>query len=57
MASYMNRFGNELQAVENRVEHVETKMGEFDNTINDLIDAHEGRDEDMDWMKAKLADM
>lgn len=57
LASYMHRFSTELQAVENRVEHIESKMGEFTTTINDLIDAHEGKDKDMEWVKANLANM
>lgn len=31
-------------------------MGEFASTVNDLIDRHEERDDNMEGMKAKLAD-
>lgn len=56
MMSCMHNFTKELQAVDSRVEHVETKMGDFDTTINDLVDASEAKDK-TDWVKAKLADI
>lgn len=49
--------GVKLKHVEDRVEHVETKMGEFATTINDLVDASEEKDEEMEWVKAKIADI
>ncbi|XP_077330861.1 T-cell differentiation antigen CD6-like [Lithobates pipiens] len=45
LASYIHKFNNDLEAVENGVEHVERKMGEFATTINDLIDANKDKDE------------
>lgn len=52
MMSCMQKFTTELQAVESRVGHkIETKMGEFANTINDL--ANKEKAIDMEWVKAK----
>lgn len=57
LVSCMHRFNRELRQVEDRVDHIEHKMGEFATTINDLVDASEEKDEDMEWVKAKLADI
>lgn len=57
MMEFMRRFNKKLNKVESRVEHIETKMGEVATTINDLVDASEDKDEEMDWVKMKLADM
>lgn len=56
VALYMHKISTDLHAVESRVEHVKTKMREFATTINNLIKVHKGR-EDMEWVKAKLADI
>lgn len=54
MATYMHRFNRDIQAVGNRVDHIEEEYAE---TINDLDDAHDEREGENEWMKAKLADM
>lgn len=43
----MHKFNADLQAVVSRVQHVETKMRKFATTYDDLIDAHEWKDEDI----------
>lgn len=43
--------------VEERVDHIEHKMGEFAATINYLVDANDGNEEEMESMRAKIADM
>lgn len=57
MMACMRRFSSELTAVGDRVDHVETKMGEYATTINDLIDAQDNVVEEQTWIKAKLADL
>lgn len=53
----MHKFNNNLQAVETRVEHIEQKMGEYATTINELVDSHEEREGDTEWIKEKIADI
>lgn len=43
-----HQFKSEVKAVSNRVTHIESKMGEFANTFNDMVDAQ---------IKTKLADL
>lgn len=38
-----------------RVCHIESKMGEFTANFNDLVDAHSERNDEVEWIKAKLA--
>lgn len=57
MMSCMQNFNKDIQVVESRVDHIETKMGEFASTINDLVDAHDGKEEEMEWIKLKMADL
>lgn len=57
LMSCMHKFNKELKGVENRVNHIENKMGEFVTTFNDLVDDSEGKDEEMEWVKAKIADI
>lgn len=57
MMKCMHKFNTNLQAVETRVEHIEQKMGEYAVTINDLVDSHEEREGDTDWLKDKIADI
>lgn len=39
----MHRFNKEIQAVGNRVDHIEAKMEKYAETINDLVDANDER--------------
>lgn len=57
MMACVNKFGKEIQSVSARVDHVETKMGEFASTINNLIDAYDTKEEKMEAVKAKIADI
>ena len=57
MMSCMKNVRADIQEVETRVEHIETKMGEFATTINDLVDAQEQGEDEMEGLKAKLADL
>lgn len=43
MTSCMQKFNNEIQAVESRVGYTENKMGELD-TVNNLVDAHDEKE-------------
>ena len=57
MMSCMGKFSTELSEVGDRVNHIETKMGEYATTINELVDAHDTAEEEQTWIKAKLADL
>lgn len=57
MISCMHTFNRELQVMGNRKDHVETKIGEFATTANDLVDAHNTSADELDWIKAKIEDM
>lgn len=57
MLSCVQKFGVELQTVTSRVDHIETKMGEFATTINDLADAHDMKENEIEAVKAKLSDI
>lgn len=56
MLSCVHKFGVKLRET-SRVDHKETKMEEFAITINDLVDAHDPNEEEMDAIKVKLADI
>lgn len=43
-------------SVSSRVTHIETKMGEYTATINDLVDANDSKEDDVEVIKAKMAD-
>lgn len=57
MLSCVHKFGVEQRATSSRVDHIETRMEEFVTTINDLVDAHDNNEDEMDAVKAKLADI
>ena len=57
MMNCMHRVSGELREVEGRVEHIESKMGEYASTINNLVDASEVQEESSEWIKNKLADL
>ena len=57
MINCMHKVSGELREVEGRVEHIETKMGEYASTINSLVDANEAQEENSEWFKNKLADL
>lgn len=57
MLSCVHRFGVELKETVSRVDHIEHKMGEFATTINDLVDANDNNADELDALKAKLADI
>lgn len=57
MMACMRKFSSELNAVGDRVDHIESKMGKYATTINDLVDAHNTAEEEQTWIKAKLADL
>lgn len=47
----------ELRQIGNRVDHVENKMAEYAGSFNELVDAHNAREDDVEWLKAKVADL
>lgn len=46
-----------LEEVGERVSHVENKMGEFSTAHNSLVDSHNQLEDELDALKAKLADL
>lgn len=57
MHACVKEFRDDLKQVNTRVSHIETKMGEFATTFNELVDSHNAKEEDMEWMRAKIADL
>ncbi|XP_073453695.1 uncharacterized protein [Aquarana catesbeiana] len=57
MLSCIHTVNRDLQEVSERVTYVEDKMGKFATTINALVDANESNEDDIDSIKAKMADM
>lgn len=52
----VTNFKSEVQELGGRVDHIEHKMGEFAASHNILIDAHSEQDDEMEKLKAKLAE-
>lgn len=50
------QFKSEVSAVNKRDLHIESKMGNFASTFNELVDAHD-RDDEIYWIKTKMADL
>lgn len=44
----MQEFKSEIGKVRDRILHIENKMGDFATTFNELVDAHNEREEDFD---------
>lgn len=55
--SCVHKFGLKLQSVSSRIEHIETKMGELATTINNLIAAHDTKEDEMKKINAKIDDI
>lgn len=53
----MQRFGHIIGVLEDRVTHIEANMGDFTNTVNDIIDTLEDQSHDTNWIKDKIADI
>lgn len=49
------QFKSEVSAVTKRVLHIKSKMGEFTATFNEMVDAHNDRDDKLLQIKSKLA--
>lgn len=46
-----------MQNIAKRVSHIENHMGEFGETLNELVDAHNNRDKELEWLKVKMANL
>lgn len=55
--SLMQQFKSDIGEVSDRVHHIENKMGDFATTFNELVDGHNERKDDFEWIKSKLADL
>lgn len=52
-----HQFKADLHVLDELVTHLKNKMGEFTSNYNDLVDIHGDPEEDMNRIKAKLADL
>lgn len=57
MLQLMKQCKSEVNEVRNRVTHIESKMGEFTETFNSMVDAHNEHEDDIVWLKSKVADL
>lgn len=57
LQSYMNKTNVEIDALGERVDYVESKMGDFSAVHNDLVDAHFELEEEIKHLKLKVADL
>lgn len=57
MLQLMKQCKSEVDKVRGRVSHIENKMGEFSETFNDMVDAHNDHADDIVWLKSKVADL
>lgn len=55
--SIVLRLHTEMKDNGERVSHTETKMGEFAQAFTELVDSHNGPENDIVWLKSKIADM
>lgn len=53
----MHRFRNEINDLSERVNHVESKMGKFPTSFNNLVNTYTEKEEEIDCVKVKLADL
>lgn len=53
----INKQMEALEEVGDRVNHVENKMGEFSTAHNSLVDSHNQLEDEVESLKAKLADL
>lgn len=49
-----HQFKADMQLSDDCISYLENKMGEFTFNFNYLVDAHSEREEDVEWMKAKI---
>lgn len=55
--SIVKHFKSELTDLGDRVTNIESEIGEITTSFNDMVDANGNREEDIEWMKANLADL
>lgn len=53
----MAQINSDVSGVGGRVTHIEKKMGEFAGAHNELVDAHNDKEEEIDALKSQLADL
>lgn len=57
LMSLVSQIKGEVSELGGRVHHVKSKMGDFATSNNELVDAHNEREEESNLLKAKLADL
>lgn len=53
----VSQMKSEVAAVGEHVNHVENKMAEFASAHNELVDAHNDKDEELESLKSKMVDL
>lgn len=53
----MNKANVEIDAFGERVDYIENKMGDFTEAHNDLVNAHFELEEEIKYLKLKVADL
>lgn len=57
MTAGINHCQREVQALGRRVDHIEQYMSDFTSSFNTMVDAHSNHDEEIAWLKNKVADL
>lgn len=57
IAKMVHNFTSEASHLGDRVSTIEAKMGEVTSSFNSLLDVQGEGAEDIEWMKAKIADL
>lgn len=53
--SLVQLFNADFHKVSGRVLHIKNKIGYFAATFNELVDAQNNREDDIEWIKSELA--
>lgn len=57
IVSGINQYQKDVQAIGERIGHIKNTMGEYSALFNTLVDVHNEHEEDIFWMKYKIADL
>lgn len=53
----ISQLKSDITEIGERVSHVEDKMAEFTTSHNELVDAHNEKDDELEALKNKMADL
>lgn len=57
MLTMVHHFKTKIHNFHDSICQIESKMGDFASHFNELMDDHSKREEDVEWIKAKVADL